>query len=516
MLRISGLKVSIAFCVLSFGVAQAQTTWLYTECTNGSATTVSLPDYSVDSTFPNDPVAGGERLGSIAPASLTAVNDQTEHEGGIAVDRINKVVVSTNGDATSYTFYEDPISTANCSPGLNARSWSPAGTAQLTDNLIGIAISYHKPSGMSCEEPEWLYVSTREEFARIALGANVEDDLGNPITQHNWDTQFGSVSYTTASDVIDIAYGLAYEADEDDDCEDAVYQGMIFGLRQISPTSGGVRGFKLDGTVGPSILTTGLEENYAVALDTSRPVDLDSTCESVTWWLSGTPLVHGKIDDTDDDDEAVIRRILRPKAMCGAADYEDWVPLTTCNGAGDSEYVGAMAYSAEVVSLGNPCGPECSGLTTSRVLADIDLPDTSPCQSKPGQSVTYVDGSGPDFDVIACTGVPSNSTPYLLVQKNGYSSSTHNSCTIAPNPSGLGTYSIAGTLSASIATVSFNSSTVPGALSFPSGSPLCPDTKHYFYCQWIFMCGGTSVPLNVATGTWQASEPFRFALSNVQ
>ena len=227
------------------------------------------------------------------------------------------------------------------------------------------------------------------------------------------------------------------------------------------------------------------------------------------------PLVYGK----EDGEDPVIRRLPREftAGLGGCASYEEWEPATDCGGASETEYVGALAYSAEIVSLGNPCGTACTGgLGTSTILADVKLPDSGEvCQINPGQSVTFADGTAPDFDVIACNGIPGNSTAYLLIQKNQASSTTVNNCTIRPDHNSLTTVSVKGTISGSTAIVPFNG-TLPSSLNFPADAPLCPDSQHYYYCQWIFMCGGINVPLNIATGSWMASEPFRVAVSNIQ
>lgn len=464
--------------------AHAQATYIYGECAPTGAPTTQVESDSVDSFVPSDPAAPGLKIAKMTAIGLTPVANRVHGNGGIAVDKINKVIYATDGNLlanpTRLSFTKIPTPAA-CSAGNGGAqsTFVPGGTYPLSFEGIdyiptGLAIEYRRDDDNNRDEAYRMWVAATEPSlgldTLISFWWMTPSPPGIEVSG-NWYAGSLSVNQNPqwllaeSSPAKDIAFGLVnfFEGEEPQPPHPCLFSL----LANTSPPPNQVRAvdvydlfdvFSVDGPAAPARLpflytnfTFFLGEgadHFGIALDTSMPQDWgpgNPTNYGPSRLLSGRVLVYGVLDDGT----LRIRDINRSPnpGGGGSVPWNEWIPGAFCP-ADFQSYVGGMDYSAELVSLGLPGGLSCSPLAPapSDVRADIFYPRTVSGSTPnprplPGQPLmepicpTYnlavdpcAQSSFPtSFEIEACgttiSPLASNGvfTPILLMKKNGVS-----------------------------------------------------------------------------------------------
>lgn len=267
--------------------AHAQTTLVYSEC--GTAPVVrTVSGYSVDSKVPGDLIGPGFALGSVAvstPAALARVNG----EGGIAVDKINKLVYTTNGDKLgggigNLTLTVRPLNGSNCSPGAATTTLTVTGTYPFTHNVTGIAIEYWTSPTTGLDEPYrmWCTAGFDDPSMNQSFGWYSYFWLTpcppNPSTESQgaWTTLMGQQPTGSTRNVRDIAIGIVEV--QQNGAWSGAREVCIFGieggpLARQSVAVWSVNNASINYVNAASPFTNTL----GVAIDTSMPIDLGNS-----------------------------------------------------------------------------------------------------------------------------------------------------------------------------------------------------------------------------------------------
>lgn len=548
------LSLLLSAICLTSPLATAQTTWIFGECDGqlGSTPIPGVANYATDSRIPNDPVTAGQRAGTVYPTTAPVLG-RVSGEGGVAIDKINKLLYVTNGDRTgNLTLEIHPLPGDSCAPGPASGSMTVTGTYPFAKNVTGITIEYWTSPLTGLDEPYRMWCSAGENQPDGTASSGQYHWFWltpNPPpgqTPGAWSTTIAARTTPNGGfNMRDIAFGwVRIPSSGGSGSFSGPKHGCLFGI-----VSGGFPQSMVDVwdvNSGQYLYTnnaSGLVQATGVAIDTSMPIDLVNSNPPHPFGpprkISGRVLLSGIPTSSS---VPIVKDITgHPNLIANST----WNPVGIGN-CTSNPYFGGMAYSAEVVTAGSPNGIGCAQGMTSSARTGILLrypPNANPAPTnpahnqdpiRPGQTLVGLKKNGqPAFEFVGCNPPPgenavTNTTPFLLVEINSTTPWTDpvTGQTLITTPPGPGILNPTATILSGawltpnlVAEASFFQNP---ALGVPA-SPLPPaiyDTpqvpRHYKgYAQWIFICGTySSFPTNFPNVPYYTSEPVRFGLSN--
>jgi len=175
-MRTSSCSFRYAFILLPLTVVgwlvssecQAQTTWVFTQCSTNNPRAFN---YSTDSTIPGDPIGPGFNITStstlVPPISTSG---QLNLEGAIAVDKVHKTLWITDGVLGSTTVHITPINTSSCSMAAAASiTVSGSPPAGIVTNLVGMDIEYQNVGGQDLPSRLWVASGFRYTWINVSF-----------------------------------------------------------------------------------------------------------------------------------------------------------------------------------------------------------------------------------------------------------------------------------------------------------------------------------------------------------
>lgn len=541
-----------ALSMLCLEAADAQTTWIYGECDGQlGSPQAGVANYATDCYVPSDPILPGKKSGMISPPIPPALS-RASSDGGVAVDKINKLLYVTNGDkngagAGNLTLYISPLPGDSCVQGAAASTMTVTGTYPFLYNVTGIAIENWISPVTGLDEPYRMWCSSGFDTAGGGATFGQYDYFWLTPSPPPGGAQ-GAWSGAGARGIPNGGFNT---------------RDIAFGLVQVvSPTGVNTRHSCLFGIAGGlmpwtmvdvwdvnsnTLLYTdnsaGFTDASGIAIDTSMPIDLVSASPPPAFGpkrrMSGRVLVFGTRVGVP---LPYIRDIsANPSPLVQST----WTPsgIGNCN---NNPYYTGMSYSAELVTASQPSGLGCVTGLVSSARADVNLqylPNMNPAPinpahrqdpALPGQPLATLNyGTAPSFDVIACNfppgEAPAGTTPFLLVQKNGSTPWTDPATgqTLIATPPGSGVLTPptgvvlpatwnGGPLISEASVFTSALLNVPLSPVPPANYNLPASPRHHvYYAQWIFVCGQHAIwPSNFPV-PFSTAEAVRVALSNV-